>query len=123
MKPRIRVSFALVLSLAASSAWAHHSFAPFDLTKRVMLTGTLTKVDWRNPHIQISIEVKGDQGQTESWSMESDAPGNLKERGINKDRFQKAVGQILTVQASLARDGSRHGHMFKITFPDGTTAP
>lgn len=95
MKLRSSAAFALALTLGAGSARAHHSFALFDLTKRVMLTGTLTKVDWRNPHVQISIDVKGDQGQTESWSMESDAPGNLKERGITKDRFQNAVGQIV----------------------------
>ena len=121
MKHRISAFIALGIMLAAGTAWAHHSFSPFDMDKRVTLTGILTKVDWRNPHIEISIDVKGDQGQVESWLMEGGPPARFKNYGINKDSFGKAVGQIVTVVAGLAKDGARHGHMQTITFPDGTT--
>lgn len=114
---------ALGCLLTAKSVPAHHSFAPFDMDKRAMLTGTLTKVDWRNPHIEISLDVKGNQGQAESWVLEGGPPARFKNNGIDKDRFEKAIGQMMTVEAGLAKDGARHGHMQTITWPDGTTTP
>ena len=123
---RLSVSgvLALALTLVAGPAWAHHSVSRFsDRTKRVTLTGTLTKVEWLNPHVLIFLAIKGGQDQTESWVMEGNSPVLLKERGINKDAFQKAIGQIVIVEASLAKDGSRQGLMYKVTFADGTISP
>jgi len=119
MKYRISASIVLGVILAAGAAWAHHSDNRIDPNKRVTLTGTLTKLDWRNPHVEFSLEVKGDQGQAESWLIESGAPNGFATRKIGKADFEKAIGQTVTVEASPARDGSRFGSFQKITFPDG----
>ena len=61
---------------AAGSLWAHHSpSAEFDMTKRFTLIGTLTKVDWMNPHIVVNIDARGDGGKVESWRFESGRRG------------------------------------------------
>ena len=111
---------ALACLLTVGSAWAHHSMSDIDSNKRIMLTGTLTTLDWRNPHIQFSLETRGDNGQAESWSFESGTPSAFTSRRITKAIFEKAIGQTMTVEASPARDGSRYGLPWKITFPDGS---
>ena len=111
---------ALGCLLAAESARAHHNFnSVYDLAKRVTLTGTLTKIDWRNPHIELWIEVKGEQGQAESWVLQGHAPG--KSDLLNKASFEKFIGQTVTVSISPARKSSLKGVMHTMTFPDGTT--
>ncbi len=68
----INASIALVI-LLPGPLWAHHSGrAVFDFSKALTLTGTLTKVDWRNPHIEVSLEAEGDRGQVETWVMEEE---------------------------------------------------
>ena len=63
-KPGISASCALVLTLAAGAAWAHHNMsALFDFNNRVSRTGTLSKMDWRNPHIYLSVDTKGDRAR------------------------------------------------------------
>jgi Family of unknown function (DUF6152) len=112
----------LMFTLGVGSAWAHHNRSDIDMTKRVTLTGTLTMVDWRNPHIEFSLEAKGNGGKPESWSIESAAPSALAARGISKATFAKAIGQTVAVEVSTAKDGSRLAVGWKITFPDGTSA-
>jgi len=120
MEYTISASIVLGVMLAAGSAWAHHNFgASFDTDKRFMLTGMLTKADWRNPHTEFSLEVKGDQGQAESWLLQGAPPNYFASRKISKADFVKAIGQTVTVEASRARDGSRYGVLWKITLPDG----
>ena len=120
MNYRISVSIALGVMLAAGTAWAHHNRSDIDMTKQVTLTGTLTKLDWRNPHIEFSLETKADNGQTESWSFEGGTPYSFASKKISKAVFEKAIGQTITVVVSTARDGSRYGTPWRITFPDGT---
>ena len=113
---------ALGCLLAASSAWAHHSNASvFHQDKRVTLTGTLAKFDWRNPHTEFTLEAKGDNGQAESWLLESNSPSALARRKVGKADFQKAIGQTVTVEVNPARDGSSFMLLRRITFPDGTS--
>jgi hypothetical protein len=108
-----------ILFLAAS-AWAHHSpSAIFNMTKKVNITGTLTEVNWVNPHIVIMMDVKKD-GATESWRFESNPPAWFRQVGVNRNDFAKALGQTVTVEVVTAVDGSRYGYMQKITMPDGT---
>ncbi len=115
----INASIALVI-LLPGPLWAHHSGrAVFDFSKALTLTGTLTKVDWRNPHIEISLEAKSDHGQVEIWVMEIAGPKWFRDRNVSRDEFETAIGQIVTVEGSCARDGSRYGHVDKITFQDG----
>lgn len=122
--PRTLAAIALGCLLAVGSVRAHHSInAALDMDKRAVLSGTLTAIDWRNPHIEITIEVKGDQGRVEVWRLEGGPPPRFRNRGVTKDVFLKAVGQSVTVEAFLAKNGARRGHMQTITWPDGTTIP
>lgn len=115
----INASIALVI-LLPGPLWAHHSGrVVFDYSKALTLTGTLTKVDWRNPHIEISLEAKSDHGQVEIWVMEIAGPKWFRDRNVSRDEFETAIGQIVTVEGSCARDGSLHGFVDKITFQDG----
>jgi hypothetical protein len=115
-----KVAFvALAALLVAGSAWAHHNMsAIFDFNDRVNLSGTLTKVDRRNPHIELVVDTKsGDQVQT--WSLEGPAPSFFRTRDINKSDFESALGKNVTAEASRARDGSRWGLLRVMTLPGG----
>ena len=123
MRPEIgRALTALGILLAAGTLWAHHSpSAEFDMSKRFTLSGTLTSVDWVNPHIDVFMEVKGANGQTESWKLETNPPAWFKRVGVNKTDFAKAIGQTVTVEGNRAKDGSAYAYMLKITFADGSS--
>ena len=111
---------ALAILLTAGSLWAHHSFSTvYDLSKKFTVAGTLTKVGWRNPHIEVFLDAKGDRGQVEAWVIESRPPSWFRPRNIVKSDFENAIGQTVTVEAVRARDGSLSGLMQQITFPDG----
>ena len=121
MKARIGVSVALALVLAVGTAWAHHNMsALFDFNQRFTRTGTLTKFDWRNPHIQLSVDAKGEQGEMETWSFEGPSPTFFRTRNVGKVDFESGIGKTVTVEASRARDGSLSGLIRMITLPDGT---
>ena len=110
--------FALVFR--AGSVAAHHSYvAVFDSAKKVVLSGALTKVDWRNPHVEVSIEAKNAQGQVESWVVEAGPPGFFSRNKVSKGDFEKAIGQRVTLEIYRARDGNLVGALLKITFEDG----
>ena len=111
----------LVAMLLGGTAWAHHNMsALFDFNDRVTLTGTLTKIDWRNPHIYVFVDVKSGGDQVQAWSFEGPPPGFFRERDTSaKDNFEKAIGKTVTAEASRARDGSRSGLMRTIKLPDG----
>ena len=119
MSHRISVSFALAAVLLAGSLLAHHNMsALFDFNNRVTVTGTLTKFDWRNPHIELIVETKsGDQ--VETWSLEGPAPGFFRDRDVSKSDFESAFGKPVKAEASRARDGSRWGLLRTITLPNG----
>jgi hypothetical protein len=110
--------FGIILATAAASA--HHNMsALFDFNQRFTRTGTLTKLDWRNPHSYITVEAKNDQGQTETWLFEGPAPVVFRNLNVGKADFEAAVGKTVKVEASRARDGSLKGLMRILTFPDG----
>src|SRR6202035_3363955 len=93
--------------IVAGSLWAHHSpSAIFDMSKKFTLTGTLTKVDWLNPHISLLIDAKGADGSTENWKFESNPPSWFKHVGLSRADVAKAIGQSVTVEGVRARDGS-----------------
>ena len=120
MKCRISASIALGIMLAAGVAWAHHgSSTLFDWNQRFTRTGTLTKADWRNPHIYLTVESKSDQGQAETWMFEGPAPNVFRNLNVGKVDFENATGKTVKVEASRARDGSLRGLMRIITMPDG----
>ena len=116
------LSIAVLLVIAAGSLLAHHSpSAIFDMSKRFKLTGTVTKVDWINPHIVVFMDAKGPNGATENWKFESNPPAWFRRLGVGRADFAKAIGQNIAIEGVRARDGSLYGYLQKITFPDGNS--
>jgi Family of unknown function (DUF6152) len=112
----LRASVAL-LALAAPAA-AHHSFsAEFDGSKFIELRGTVTKIDWANPHVYFYMDVKDDKGGTTNWGCEAASPGSLHRQGWNRDSLK--VGDQVIVGAYPARDGSKLADARRVTLPDG----
>ena len=107
------------LLLLAGTAWAHHNNTRFDPDKRITVTGTFSRLDWRNPHVYMYVEAKNDKGQVETWSLECQPPNFFAIRKISKADFEKIIGQTVTVEVRPARDGSPSGALWKITGPDG----
>jgi len=107
---------------ALASVWAHHSpSAIFDMAKRISVTGTLTKIDWINPHIALEMEAKGEGGKVDHWIFESNPPSWYRSVGLARADFAKAVGQTITVEGVRAKNGTTFGYMQKIKLPDGTS--
>ncbi len=111
-----------IILFAAGALWAHHSTsAEFDVSKRFTLSGTLTKVEWVNPHIEVFLDAKGAAGAVEAWKFETNPPAWFKRVGVNRSDFAKAIGQAVTVEGNRAKDGSTYGYLLKITFADGNS--
>ncbi len=115
-------SLVIGLLCAAGALEAHHSTsAEFDVSKRFTLAGTLTRIDWVNPHIVVYMNAKNPAGTEEEWRFETNPPAWFKRVGVNKSDFSKGIGQPVTVEGNRARDGSRYGYLMKINFGDGTS--
>ena len=99
---------------------AHHNMsAVYDFNDRVTLTGTLTKVNWVNPHIGLILDARRESGRTESWHGEGPTPNFFRSRDTTKSDFDQAIGKMLIIEVSRARDGSNSGLLRTITMPDG----
>ncbi len=111
----------LALTVLPPLVSAHHSMsAVFDFNQRFTRTGTLTQLDWRNPHIYLFVDAKSDQGLVETWSFEGPTPTFFRNPGnVDKSDFENAVGETVTVEASRARDGSLSGLIRMVTLPGG----
>jgi hypothetical protein len=106
--------FAAGLLLAAGPVCAHHSFAAqYDETKLVTLIGKVTKVSWKNPHVILTLNAPGDDGQSASWSLEMGSPNGLMQQGWKLDSLKP--GDRVTVSGFRARDGSRLVNARKVT--------
>jgi lipopolysaccharide export system protein LptA len=110
---------AAVALIAALPALAHHSFAAeFDDRKPIKVSGTVTKVDWQNPHIWFHVDVKGEDGKVTNWAFSGGAPGQLMRRGIKKASIQP--GMTIMVEGFMAKDGTHNASGGRVTFPDGS---
>jgi len=118
---RIRLSIVIVgvgLLLAAMPAFAHHSFAAeFDEHQSVTLTGSLTKMEWVNPHGWIYVDVKGANGTVVNWAIEAVAPNALLRRGLRKEDFP--IGSEVIVKGYRAKNGKAMANGRTVTFRDG----
>jgi len=118
MKTTVLAFLVALVGLTAARPAAHHSFAAqYDASKAIRLTGTLTKVEWTNPHIYFFLDVKDENGQIVNWGCEAGAPGALSRRGFKRSNLQ--IGETLIVDGYRARDGSRLIDARRVTLPDG----
>jgi uncharacterized protein DUF6152 len=118
MKSKFLAAAAIIALAAAVPMLAHHSFAAeFDASKAVRLTGTLTKIEWTNPHSYFYIDVKDEKGQIANWACEGAGPGALSRRGFKRGDIK--IGDALVVDGYRAKDGSRLIDARRVTLPDG----
>ena len=120
MKPTFLAVLAGLAVVTVRPVFAHHSFAAeFDATKQVTLRGSVTKLEWQNPHIWVYLDVKDDQGRVQPWQCEGGAPNTLTRNGWSKDSLK--VGGPVTIEGALAKDGSKTCNMRVVKLPDGRT--
>ena len=97
---------------------AHHAFAAeFDANKRLQLQGTVTKMEWINPHAWMHIAVKKPDGTSEEWMIEGGTPNTLLRRGITRDSLK--VGTVVKVDGYQAKDGSKRANGRDLTLENG----
>ena len=115
---------AFVLAIAAAgAAWlstasAHHSFAAeFDRDMPITVTGTVTKVEWANPHARFYIDAKDESGKTVNWDFELASPNGLMRRGWNRNSMK--LGDVVTVTGHRAKNNPLVGNASSVTLADG----
>lgn len=110
-----------LLIAAAPGAQAHHSVAgQFDVTRPMTLKGTITRIDWINPHVYIYLDVRDEKGELATWALATLPTAMMRRAGLTKDAIQGRPGEVVTVDAVPARDGTRHlAWISKITYSDG----
>ena len=115
---RFRLFAALCLALAPVAASAHHSFAAqYDASKTVTLQGTITKVEWMNPHTYFYVDVADDKGKLVNWAVEGGAPNVLYREGWKPTSLK--AGDKVTITGSLAKNGSNLINATSFKLPDG----
>jgi hypothetical protein len=108
----------LALFVSGGPALAHHSFgAEFDADEPVQVAGTVTKVEWMNPHARFYVDVKDGQGGIVKWNIELGPPAILQRLGWRRDSLK--IGDQVTVEGYSARDGSKMANAKKVTLADG----
>jgi hypothetical protein len=119
----VRIKLVVVIAVAgvllnATVAFAHHAFAAeFDAKKPVKLRGSVTKMEWINPHAWIHVDVKDPDGKAVSWMIEAGTPNTLFRRGFTKNSL--TPGTEILVDGYQSKDGSNRANGRDVTFPDG----
>ncbi len=118
MKTKLVVCMAGLLVAAAVPLLAHHSFAAeYDANAKLTLKGTVTKVDWMNPHIWVYLDAKDESGKMIHWQCEGGPPNTLTRNGWTKDALK--IGDEVTIQGFRAKDGTNTCNSRSVTLPDG----
>jgi hypothetical protein len=108
-----------MLGVGMQFAAAHHSFAAeFDADQPVTLTGTITKMEWINPHSWMHIDVRNEDGTVTAWMIEGGTPNTLLRRGFTMDNVK--AGTEITIEGFRARNGSNRANGADLILPDGT---
>ena len=104
--------------MIGAAAFAHHSFAAeFDESQPVTLKGTVSKIEWINPHVYLYLDVADPSGSVRTWAIESFPPNTLRRGGVTREKL--GLGQNVTLLAYRARNGKDLAVLRKITFEDG----
>ena len=120
MTLRSKLKLTVFAALLTNLALAHHNMtALFDFNDRVTLNGALTAVDWRNPHINVTVEVKNEKGAMETWQIEGPSPSFFRIRDLGKADFESAIGKTIMVELSRSRDHSKSGLIRTLKLPNG----
>src|ERR1043166_755224 len=118
MNQRI-IFLSLAALLFAGTAWGHHNMtAIYNMSDVVKVSGTLTKIDWRNPHIELDLNIK-DGTDVQTWVLEGPPPSFFRTRDVDKSDIETALNKTVTAEASRARDGSHAGLLRVMTLPGG----
>jgi hypothetical protein len=117
MKPGLTGCLAALTLAYGGMAAAHHSFAMFDQSKQLPLTGTVHDFQWTNPHAFIDIDVPNAAGSIDLWKVELNSPNNLKRQGWKSSQMK--AGDKVTVVINPLRDGTKGGLFVAVTLPDG----
>ena len=119
MKTTVKVLLVTAFLSAAVAAMAHHSFsAVFDAENPVEVTGTVSKVEWMNPHAWFYVDVAGEDGSIINWAFELGSPNGLRRRGWSRSTVE--IGDVISISGYRARDGSNRGNVASITLADGS---
>ena len=109
--------FAAVMMLGSGSAWAHHSFAMFDLEKETTLEGVVKEFSYKDPHVWLQVLTPNGQGGTTEWSLEMGAPGMLTRTGWKSSMLK--AGDKVTVVLNPLKSGAPSGRLVRVTLPNG----
>lgn len=114
----MRSPIPILVSIAAAMAMGHHSFtAQYDVNKPVTLAGSVTKIEWTNPHARFYMDVKDAGGAVTNWELELGSPNTLIRYGFKRDSLK--IGDEITVDGYLAKDGSKLANAKTVKFGDG----
>ncbi len=117
----VRIASAIVVGLAATAfsgiGIAHHSFAMFDASKEIVLTGVVKEFQWTNPHTFVQLEVQGTNGTSVEWSIEGSSPNGLARIGWKRTSIK--TGDQLEITINPLRSGEHGGNFVQAKFADG----
>jgi hypothetical protein len=115
---RVSIAVSMLASLSSLGALAHHSFsAEYDRDKPIKITGSVTKVEWTNPHARLYVDVKDDSGKVVNWDFELGPPNGLMRQGWTRNSLQP--GHVVTVNGFLSKDEPHVANARSVFLPDG----